>query len=196
MFELFFKDDAIWFGVPALLGTGLFAIKLALLMLGADHGVDSGAHVGDTHTGDTHDNSSGAFKLLSVQGVVAFAMGFGWAGLAALYFTEWHLFGVVMSAIAGGLISAWLLLFAMRAMFELQSSGNIAIESCVGLQGTVYVSVPAQGAGRGQVQLVVDGRQRIYNAVTAGGDLPSGTRVSVTGANNDNTITVSTAASV
>lgn len=190
MLELFFKDNAIWFGIPALLGTGLFTIKLVLLMLGADHG---GETVGDASATDVHSDSSGDFKLLSIQGVIAFAMGFGWAGLAALHFTDWHLTGVMLTAVAGGLVSAWLLITAMRAMFELQSSGNIAIDSCIGLQGTVYVGIPAESSGKGQVQLVVDGKQRIFNAVTTGPELASGTRVSVTGTNTDNTISVSSA---
>lgn len=193
MLELFFKDNAIWFGIPALLGTGLFAIKLVLLMLGADHGGETVGEVGDAASADAHGDSAGAFKIFSIQGVIAFAMGFGWAGLAALHFTDWHLTGVMLTAIGGGLLSAWILLTAMRAMFELQSSGNITIDSCVGLQGTVYVGVPGTSSGKGQVQLVVDGKQRIFNAVTTGPELPSGTRVIVTGTNTDNTITVSPA---
>ncbi len=188
MLEIFFSDGAIWFGIPALLGTGLFALKLLLLILGGDHG---GETIGEGAVGDVHADSSGAFTVFSVQGLITFAMGFGWAGLAALHFTDWGHLGVLSTAIAGGMLAAWLMLTAMRAMFELQSSGNISIDSCVGLQGTVYVGVPASGAGRGQVQLVVDGKQRIFNAVTTGGELPTGTRVSVVGANNDNTISVS-----
>lgn len=191
MLELFFKDNAIWFGIPALLGTGLFAIKLVLLMLGADHGGETVGEVGDAASADAHGDSAGAFKIFSIQGVIAFAMGFGWAGLAALHFTDWHLTGVMLTAIGGGLLSAWILLTAMRAMFELQSSGNITIDSCVGLQGTVYVGIAGESSGKGQVQLVVDGKQRIFDAVTTGPELASGTRVRVTGANSDNTITVS-----
>lgn len=189
MLNMFFGDHAIWFGVPALLGTALFAVKVVLMLIGADHG-----EMGDLHdiagmNVDTGD-SVGAFKALSIQGVIAFIMGFGWAGLAALHSTNWSLPILMIAAIGGGLATAWVLATTMRAMMEFQSSGNVNIQSTVGLEGTVYVGVPGNAAGRGQVQVVVDGRQRIYNAVSHGGELPTGTRVRVMVANGDNTITV------
>lgn len=189
MLDMFFSDHAIWFGVPALLGTALFALKIVLMFIGADHGGMGDLHdiAGmDVDTGD----SVGAFKALSVQGIIAFVMGFGWAGLAAHHSTSWSLPIQMMAALGGGLVTAWVLATAMRGMMEFQSSGNVNIGSTVGLEGTVYVGVPGNGAGRGQVQVVVEGRQRIYNAVSQGGELPTGTRVSVVAANGDNTITV------
>ena len=42
----------------------------------------------------------------------------------------------------------------------------------------------------GQVRVVVDERARIYNAVAAGEELTTKTRVRVTAVNNDNTLTV------
>lgn len=191
MHETFFQGQAIWFGVPALLATAVFALKVVLLSLGADHG--AGVHdLGDVHAGDLHhhDDSATAFKLLSVQSITAFLMGFGWGGLGALHLTEWPLGGVVLTALASGVAMAWVLGMAMRAMMELQASGNIPIESAVGKEGTVYVGVPGPGGGRGQIKLVVDGRQRIYDAVSGAEELPTGTRVSVLAANGDNTLTV------
>lgn len=187
MLEVFFSSDAIWFGVPALVGTALFAVKLVLLSIGVDHGID--ADVPHDITGDVHADSSSAFTLLSIQSVIGFAMGFGWGGLAALHFTEWGMLPVMVVAAACGMAMVWVLATMMRAMFELQSSGNVVIGSTVGLQGTVYVGVPQNGRG-GQVQLVVDGKQRIFNAVASGEDIPSGTRVQVLSANDDNTVTV------
>lgn len=189
MLDVFFKDDAIWFGVPALLGTALFVMKLVLLSMGADHGMES-PDVPHDLGGDAHSDSAGAFKVLSIQSIVAFVMGFGWGGLAALHFTEWGFAGVVLTALGGGLLMAWIMATIMRGLLELQSSGNISIGSAVGLQGTVYVGVPGEGRPGGQVQLVIDGRQIIYNAVSGAETLPKGTRVTVLAANDDNTITV------
>ena len=82
MLDVFFNGVAIWFGVPALSGTALFTVKLALLAMGADHSVEAHDLPHDPG-GDPHSDSAGAFKLLSIQGIVAFIMGFGWGGLAA-----------------------------------------------------------------------------------------------------------------
>ena len=77
----------------------------------------------------------------------------------------------------------------LRAMNELQASGNISIRTALGCEGDVYVTVPSDGVG-GQVRVTLDSRQRIYNAVTRGEDLATGTRVKVVNVNDDNTLTV------
>lgn len=186
-----FSGNAVWFSVPALLGTGFFIIKIVLLSLGAsgfdtDHAVD----VHDAGAGDHHSDSAAAFKLLSLQAVLAFAMGFGWGGLAALRGMEWTLPASFLTAIGTGVGMMWLLGMILRSMFELQASGNVSIRTALGSQGTIYVAVPRDGQGWGQVRLVVDGKDRIFNAVTQGDELPSQTRVSVVGINDDNTLTV------
>jgi hypothetical protein len=202
MLDTFLKGDAVWFGAPALLATAFFLVRLVLLAVGADHG---GGHLGDVHVGDVHagdahaghpgdpHDSASAFRFLSIQSITGFLMGFGWGGLAAHHFTRWPLGMELLTGVCAGAATAWVLGLSMRAMLELQASGNIPLRAAVGREGTVYVGVPGPGAGRGQVKLVVDGRQRIYDAVAGTEPLPTGTRVSVLAANDDNTLTVSRA---
>lgn len=83
----------------------------------------------------------------------------------------------------------WAMAIMLRGMLELQSSGNINAGSTVGLEGSVYVNVPPSGKGSGQITLVVDGRQRTYNAVCRD-ELTCSTRIRVLGVNGDNTLTV------
>jgi len=196
MLDVFFKDNAVWFGTPALLGSVLFLVRLIIMALGGHHGLDFHTDVaGDVHGGDIHHaDSTGDFKLFTFQGIVGFIMGFGWAGLAAFHFApNWSMPGDVAVAAGGGLLAMWLMAAMMRALMQLQASGTIDTSAAVGLQGTVYVGVPGDGKGGGQVQLVVEGRQRIYNAVSQGEDLPTGARVTVLAFNNDNTLTVARA---
>src|SRR5690606_2986536 len=63
--------DTIWFTAPALLGTAVFAIKLLFMLVGAGGDIDIDI---DLDHGDPTD----AFKVLSIQSVAAFLMGFGW----------------------------------------------------------------------------------------------------------------------
>lgn len=193
MLDLFLNGNAAWFGVPALVGTGVFALRLVLMFLGHT-GLDMGhdgvleAHtdVGDAHHGDSTD----AFKVLSLQSIAAFAMGFGWGGLGVLRGTDWNPALAVPVAVASGVAMVYLLAILLKAVYDMQSSGNIRIDDAVGTDGTVYVGVPEAGQGSGQVQVVVNGRQRIYNAVTDGSALASNTRVRVVAANDDNSLTV------
>jgi hypothetical protein len=192
MSDLFFSEAATWFSVPAFFGTFVFLIRVVLMFLGAagldfhhDVHIDGGGGAGDVH----HD-SSDAFKLLSIQTITAFLMGFGWAGLIAYRGMDW---GVPMSLLlgaAGGVGMVWLVGILLKAAFDLQTSGNIPIEATIGVEGTVYVSVPEPGKGTGQVTLVIGNRQRTYNAVSEGAPLATHTRIRVTRVNDDHTLTV------
>lgn len=187
------SGPAIWFGVPALIGTALFLLRTVLLLAGAHHGGDFDHGGADAHAGD-HDNTkqdtAGAFKVLSVQTITAFAMGFGWAGLAALNGFHKPILTCMLFAIVGGVAMVWLLALLLKAMHDLQSSGNISLDSTVGHEADVYVTVPAKGHGTGQVRVVIDDRMRIYNASSESEAAPTSSRVRIIKANDDNTLSV------
>jgi membrane protein implicated in regulation of membrane protease activity len=200
MQNLFFGDGAAWFTVPAIVGSVFFLFRILMLLVGAgahDLGMDfhGGAHAGDLHAGDvhgdgSHSDSAHAFQVLSLQSIAAFLMGFGWAGFAA-YRNGWHWTGVIIMALVCGGAMVWLLGLLLKGMADLQSSGNIPLAAALDREGDIYCSIA--GGGQGQVRLTVKQRQRIYNAVTSGEDLPTGTRVRVVRINDDNTLTVARA---
>jgi hypothetical protein len=191
MTELFFGQNAAWYTVPALIGTAFFALRSLLLMIGGHHLGDFHAdvHAADLHSGDSSD-STHSFEILSTQSIAAFIMGFGWAGLAGLKGTHWNLATVNGVAIACGIGMVWMLGLWLRAMAAMESSGTIPTSHAVGCEGDVYVTVPGDGRRRGQVRVTVDSRERIYDAITQGGDLPTGSRIKVLHANEDSTLTV------
>jgi hypothetical protein len=189
MLDMLFTGQAVWFAAPALLGTALFVVKLVLMSLGAGH-LGTDLHHDGLSDAHSHDGTDDAFKVLSIQGVLAFLMGFGWAGLAALHGTDWSTPLVLAAAAAAGTAMMYLMATLMHSLLKLQASGNIDIRRAVGAEGEVYVTVPGKAGGSGQVSLVVDGRQRIYNAVTSGDALPSRSRAIVVGVNGDNTVSV------
>jgi membrane protein implicated in regulation of membrane protease activity len=185
MYDFFFSSAAAWYTVPALVGTIFFAIRLKLMLLGLSAEIDIDPDVGP--------DSGEAFQILSIQTLAAFAMGFGWGGLGALRGFGWDGPVVAVVAVICGVGMVWLLAILLKAVADLQSSGNIGITQAVGKEGEVYATI--QAGGRGQVRLVVTDRLRTYNAVAADGspvgeDLPTGTRVRVISANPDNTLTV------
>ena len=106
MLDAMFGQQALFFTVPALLGTVVFVARLIMMSLG---GGDAGGHDGDlAHTGDSAD-STHAFNLLSVQSIAAFLMGFGWGGLGGLIGFEWPM---PASLLTGAGLGA---LFAVRS---------------------------------------------------------------------------------
>ena len=167
-------SEALWFSVPAVAGTMYIVIQMLMGQLGGDLDMDIDGPAADVDAGD----AGGEFKVLSLQTLSAFAMGSGWMGLATLNLTEVGLTGAAVVAVLSGVAVAWFLLFLLKALFKLQSSGNIELASAVGETGRVHIEVPAVGKGRGRVTVVVQGRQAELSAVQKG-DTPIASRTPV-----------------
>ncbi len=197
MTELFFGPIAVWFTVPALVGTLFFSLRTALMFVGGvEGGVDADFDVDidlDVDMDVDADHSTEAFKVLSIQTIAAFMMGFGWGGLGGLRGAGWSVIMSTAFGIAAGVGMVWLLGKLLQAVSRLQSSGNVSIASTIDLEGSVYTAIPGHGQGRGQIRLVVGERERFYRAITEGEPILSKERVRVVGVNDDNSVTVARA---
>lgn len=210
MTELFFGGNAGLFTATAVLGTFFFVTRLTLMLIGgADwsaHGdvgvdvdvdVDVGGHLGGGDAADVdaqgHDSTE-AFKVLSLQSMAAFFMGFGWGGLGALKGAGWNLGVSIIFAVTVGVAMMWTLGKLMSMLRRLDVAGNVEIAQALLAEGTAYTAIPARGEGRGEVRVVIDDRARFYRAVSED-DVPieSHTRIRVTSVNEDNTVTVTRA---
>jgi hypothetical protein len=188
MQELLFGRDVLWFSIPALVGTFFFLFRTIIMLVGG--GFDLHHDTGDASFDLDHSDSSGAFKVLSIQAIAAFSMGFGWVGLGVV--RGWGLspwLGVA-AGLAGGTGMMWLLGKLLRWIARLQSSGTLDISGALTEEGTVYITIPAHRQGRGRVRVVMGDQQRYYSAITDGDTIASNRRVRVTEVNDDNTLTV------
>lgn len=154
----------LFFLVCAVIGGVFVLIRLVVMMIGLDHGVDgdlgSGGHDFDGH----HADSDVGFKLLSLQGITSFLMMFGLVGMALYHESRVGVLFSMAGAMAAGLVSVWIIAKMFSLMVRLQSSGTISIDSTVGAQGKVYLTIPENGSGR--VLINVHNSLREYDAVT------------------------------
>lgn len=141
----------------------LFASVLQVfLLIGAfvgsgadfDHGVDA-------QDGSTADS----VKLFSFRILVAFFVGFGWAGVLA------QRQGMPPGATAGaavisGVVFMLLMFVTMRLLMGMRDDGTLRYENAIGLRGQVYVTIPAARAGLGQIEVLLQGRLITASAVT------------------------------
>ena len=88
---------------------------------------------------------------------------------------------VLISLVAGAaalVLTAWM----FYAVLKLQNSGNVKLANAVGVEGEVYIPIPANNAGQGKVNLLLQGRWVECDAVTAGLEpLKTGQAVRVVG---------------
>lgn len=153
---------------------GIIALLVLLiqLLLSIFGGMDDSYEIGQG------DHGSG-LSFFSIRGVTAFFTGFGWSGVIALKAG----FGVIAAIAIGTAVGFVLMLgifLLMKSMLRLQSSGTLDFSNAVGKIGTVYVTVPGNKKAGGQVELLIQGRLTMADALSRGDEpLRPGTKVTV-----------------
>jgi len=102
--------------------------------------------------------------VLSFRSVNAFFVGFGWSGVIALQSGLSLASAVPISVATGGLLMS-VVYWIMRFFYGLQASGNVNLQNAVGLTGSVYLPIPPDRSGTGQVELLIQGQSRLVTAL-------------------------------
>jgi hypothetical protein len=158
-----------FFYIVAFAATLVLVIMLLLNIIGLSQGdTDVGAVGGHDISGAAgghlaaHDTG---LSWLSVRTLIAFLAGFGWGGVAV-----WEATGntalTIISATAIGAAFMFIVFWLMNAIFKLRDSGNIDYANAIGKVATVYIAIPPNREGTGQVQVTVQGRLREVSALT------------------------------
>ena len=151
---------------------------------GLDSALDTG---GDVVSGD-QANADTSFNLLSLQGLTSFFMMFGLVGLALLK-AELPILLTVFGGMIAGLITVAISGLIFSQMKRLQTDGTINIQNTVGTEGSVYLTIPKNGSG--QVQIIVQGSLKIFDAVSKNKNMiPTGEKINVVGVVSGNTLLV------
>jgi hypothetical protein len=170
-----FQENPVY-SAMAFLGTIIYIIKMILLLVGGDMDADSDL----TTIDDGVDMDGGTtFSLISIQSILAFFMGTGWTGLAALY--EWELDSLATLGTAVGVGFIFLVMSAFLT-FKIKSLNHVPkinLKDAQGKTGRTYTTIPAQGEGVGQVEVTVGGKQQILQAMSSGSKIESFTAVKI-----------------
>jgi membrane protein implicated in regulation of membrane protease activity len=153
----------IFFLFCAAVGGFFVLLRLVMQFMGADTDADAGVDAPvdvDAH----HVDSDIGFKFLSLHGLTAFFMMFGLTGFALFRQSNAGHLVSILGAMAAGFASVWVIgrLFAMIG--RLQSSGTVPLRSAVGCEGSVYLTIPANGTGK--VMITINNRLREFDATT------------------------------
>lgn len=141
----------------------IFASVLQVfLLIGAfmGHGSDFD-HGADSHDGSTTDS----VKILSLRILVAFFVGFGWAGVLAQR-QGMSAGGIATAAIISGFAFMMLMFVTMRLLMSMRDDGSLHYENAIGIRGQVYVTIPPKREGLGQIEVMLQGRLITASAVT------------------------------
>ena len=135
---------------------------------GADIEIDGDHPTPIHHAADAdvdHPGSSWLFQVLSFRTVVAALTFFGLAGNWSSSSGHSPVLSLMVAMTAGG-GAMFGMYHLMKAIYNLQSSGNVDIRNAVGQPAKIYIPVPSAGEGKGKVQVTLQGRTMEYEAVT------------------------------
>ena len=152
------------FALIALPSTLLIVIQTVLMLIGI--GGDGGAEVdADVDLDDGIEVPDDGLAIFSVRGVTSMLCITGWVAVALLETSLPQGISIAI-AILCGIATLIGMAYLMRAVYRLQSSGNIDIENCVGKIGEVYIPIPSAGNGSGKVNLTVQEKFSEFTAIT------------------------------
>ena len=177
------------FLLAALVGGLFFALRLGMSMLGGGdaHGVDHGAGAGDGghHPGDT----DASFHVLTIQGVTAFFLFGGLAGLVGARQLGVGDLLATLAAMAIGVLAMLANAWLVKLLLGLQTVGTLRMEHAIGKEGVVYLTIHPDSGG--QIQLELQGSLQTFEAVCESGkEIATGERVWVVGVLNGSTLSV------
>ncbi len=170
-------------------GVGLFG--LFLIILQAIFGIFVG-HDGDTNVDgniDTHGGHGGYASYLSLKSISAILLGFGFGGA----YLDRIGFSAGLAALGGlviGVLIGATYITLMNSLNKLRSDGTAKLSEAVSRTGTVYLPIPAESVGSGEIQVSFGGRLQNVRAFTPGPPLPVGTHVRVLALHGDQAVVV------
>ncbi len=152
-----FSIESVWkiYYYIALFSTILFVLKLIIFnFVGGDSEVFSDF--------TTELDTDPSFNFLSVQSVIAFFMGFGWMGYAALKQLQFSQLTSFLCAFGVGLIflagTAFLMFSVKKLEKKVKKDKNTAVKQV----GRAYTNF--EPLGMGQVEIEINGQLSVVNA--------------------------------
>ena len=187
-------NDITWIEIiywaSTIIGGTLFILRLIMLFVGGGDGdsLDTALGAGDADLSGHHGDADVSFQLLSLQGLTSFFMMFGLVGLALLK-ASLPIFVTVIGGILAGLGTVAIVSLIFTQMKRLQTDGTLNIQNTIGKDGDVYLNIPKNGSG--QVQVIVQGSLKIFDAVSSNKNpIATGEKIHVVGVAGGNTLII------
>lgn len=115
--------------------------------------------------------------FFSFNSFIGFFCAGGWVGYLASGYTSFGLWVTLVVAVFAGLFTYIGSIFILRKLKNLESSGNIKLKNAIGKVGKVYLGIPAQNEGEGQVEVIIQGRLKVVTAISLSNKIDTGEKV-------------------
>jgi hypothetical protein len=136
-----------------------------------------------------HGGHGSGSNIVSIKTVSAMLLGFGFGGALL----EQNGFSVGFSALGGlgvGVLIGAAYFALMNSLYRLRSDGTAVLSEAINRSGTVYLRIPGNVSGAGEIQVAFGGRLQNVRAYTRGFELSTGTAVRVVALHGDQALLV------
>ena len=162
------------FAIIAIPSTVIMIIQTVMLVIGMAGGSD--ADVDDDIGDDVGDDG---LALFSIRGIVSMLAVTGWCTVAFIESGLNQVLSVVIS-LALGIATLFGIAYLLKAIYRLQSSGNIDAGNAVGKVGKVYIPIAAKAEKAGKITITVQEKFCEMDAITTASEtLKTGSYVRV-----------------
>jgi len=180
------SEPQVYYAI-AIAASALLVLQLVLMLFGLDADIGADVDLDADVGGASGDAGTG---VLSVRAIIGFFTGFGWGGVAAVNAGLTGLAAALAALASGGVFMLGVVVL-VRGLLSLQASGAPDYANAIGQTGAVYLPVPPNMEGPGQVEVLVQGRLAIVQAFTrADRRLENRERVRVVAVMDRNTVVV------
>ncbi|MEM7014380.1 MAG: hypothetical protein AAF585_23205 [Verrucomicrobiota bacterium] len=140
-------------------------IQTALMLIGVNGGdVDFDTDVDADFDVDA-DHDADGLGILSFRTIIAFLVGFGWIGAMGMD-SGIGMFLSLIFAGGSGIVLMFVVYWLMKTLSKLKSDGTLNYANAIGEVGTVYLPIPPNREGAGQVEVMIQGRLVVTQAFT------------------------------
>lgn len=167
------------------------SIGLLLVLLQAIFGIFVGhdGNVDASSSVDLHGGHGSGASVVSLKTISAMFLGFGFGGALLMSLG----FSAGLAAVGGigiGFIFGGAYFLLMNSLYRLRSDGTAVLTDAVNRSGTVYMRIPGNATGSGEIQISFGGRLQNVRAYTRGQGLSTGTAVRVVALHGDHALLV------
>jgi hypothetical protein len=166
-----------------------FAIQTVMTFVGGDaDGVDADF---DSDV-DTDFDAAGDldFHIFSLRNLINFLLGFSWSGISFWNVIANKTLLIFIALIVGALFVA-IFFMVIKQIMKLAEDNSFHIKETVGKTAEVYLSIPENMSGNGQVLISVKGSTHQLIAMTEGEKIKTGALARVDRIENENILIVS-----
>lgn len=146
------------FALIAIPSTLVMIVQTVMLLIGMGHDAD-------LDMDDVPDMPDDGLTLFSVRSIITMLSVTGWSAVAFLDSGMNQVLSIVLAVLLGFLALTGMA-YLMRAVYRLQSSGNLDVGNAVGKVAQVYIPIAADAEKKGKVTMTLQEKYCEFDAIT------------------------------